>query len=189
MAAHKLLSADTLFVLIRAGFGQVPDGRAENAKSSLPDALMSGFAMFSLKDPSLLAFDEHRATGGNLQSIYGIEHVPGDTQMRTILDDVESVGLRPAFEDVIRQLQRSKELDKFIFLGESYLVSLDGMGYFSSKNIHCSSCLQKVNKRTGEMTYYHQLRSGMPTWGICSVMRMTLSLSAGRSEMRKRPYR
>jgi len=51
MAANKLLSADTLFALIRAGFEQVPDQRAENASISLPDALMSGFAMFSLKDP------------------------------------------------------------------------------------------------------------------------------------------
>jgi len=161
MAANKLLSADTLFALIRAGFEQVPDQRAENASISLPDALMSGFAMFSLKDPSLLAFDERRATDSNLKSIYSIAHVPGDTQMRTILDDVEPVSIRPVFKDVLRQLQRSKELDKFIFLGGSYLVSLDGTGYFSSKKIHCSSCLQKVNKKTGEVTYYHQLMGGV----------------------------
>jgi len=41
MAANKSLSADDLFALIRAGFEQVPDQRAENAKISLPDALMS----------------------------------------------------------------------------------------------------------------------------------------------------
>jgi hypothetical protein len=49
MAANKSLSADNLFALMRSGFAQVPDQRAENAKISLPDALMSGFAMFSLK--------------------------------------------------------------------------------------------------------------------------------------------
>ena len=114
MAANKLLSADKQFALIRAGFEQVPDGRAENAKISLPDALMSGLAMFSLKDPSLLAFEERRVTDSNLQSIFGIEHVPGDTQMRTILDDVEPVDLRPVFKDAIEQLGRSKELDKFM---------------------------------------------------------------------------
>ena len=161
MAGNKLLSADTLFALIRAGFEQVPDQRAENASVSLPDALMSGFAMFSLKDPSLLAFDERRATDSNLKSIYSIAHVPGDTQMRTILDDVEPVSIRPVFKDVLRQLQRSKELDKFVFLGGSYLVSLDGTGYFSSKKIYCSSCMQKVNKKTGEVTYYHQLMGGV----------------------------
>jgi len=161
MAANKLLSADRLFALVRANFEQVTDQRAENAKISMPDALMSGFAMFSLKDPSLLAFDERQATDSNLGSIYGIEQVPGDTQMRTILDDVAPAEIRPVFRDVVRQLQRTKELEKFVFLGGSYLTSLDGTGYFSSKTIHCSSCMEKVNKKTGEVTYYHQLMGGV----------------------------
>lgn len=161
MATNKLLSADRLFALVRADFEQVTDQRADNAKISMPDALMSGFAMFSLKDPSLLAFDERRTTDSNLGSIYGIEKVPGDTQMRTILDEVDPVEIRPVFRDVVRQLQRSKGLNKFIFLGGSYLVSLDGTGYFSSKRIHCSTCMQKVNKKTGEVTYYHQLMGGV----------------------------
>jgi hypothetical protein len=161
MAANKLLCADRLFALVRADFEQVTDQRADNAKISMPDALMSGFAMFSLKDPSLLAFDERRTTDSNLGSIYGIEEVPGDTQMRTILDDVDPVEIRPAFRDVVRQLQRSKELEQFRFLDGSYLVSLDGTGYFSSKTIHCSSCMQKVNQKTGEVTYYHQLMGGV----------------------------
>jgi len=117
--------------------------------------------MFSLKDPSLLAFDERRTTDSNLGSIYGVEEVPGDTQMRTILDDVDPREISPAFRDVVRQLQRTRELDKFVFLGGSYLVSLDGTGYFSSKTIHCSSCMEKVNKKTGEVTYYHQLMGGV----------------------------
>ena len=127
----------------------------------MADALMSGFAMFSLKDPSLLAFDGRRKTDSNLKSIYGIERVPCDTQMRTILDDVEPESIRPVFTDLLRQLGRGKELKKFLFLGGSYLVSLDGTGYFSSKEIHCASCLQKVNKKTGEVTYYHQLLGGV----------------------------
>ena len=161
MAANKLLSADRLFALVRANFEQVTDQRAENAKISMPDALMSGLAMFSLKDPSLLAFDERRTTDSNLMSIYGIGKIPGDTQMRTILDDVTPAEIRPAFKGVVRQLQRTKELNKFVFLDGSYLTSLDGTGYFSSKTIHCSSCLEKVNKKTGEVTYYHQLMGGV----------------------------
>jgi hypothetical protein len=157
MVANELLSADRQFALMRANFEQVTDQRAENAKIPMADALMSGLAMFSLKDPSLLAFDERRATDSNLGSVYGIEQVPGDTQMRTILDNVAPTELRPAFKDVVYQLRRSKELDRFVFLSGSYLTSLDGTGYFSSKTIHCSSCLEKVNKKTGEVTYYHQL--------------------------------
>jgi len=161
VVANRSLSADSLFTLVRAGFERIPDRRAENARISLPDALMSGFAMFSLKDPSLLAFDERRRTDSNLKSIYGIQDAPCDTQMRTILDDVESGEIRPVFKRVHRQLERSRALRKFIFLGGSYLVSLDGTGYFCSKKVHCDACLQKVNKKTGEVTYSHQLLGGV----------------------------
>jgi len=108
MVAHKLLSADALFALVRTGFEPVPDQRAENVSIDLPDALMSAFAMFSLKDPSLLAFDERRATDSNLRSIYGIRHVPGDTHMRTLLDEVEPVYIRPVYRRVYRRLEGSR---------------------------------------------------------------------------------
>ncbi len=78
MVVNKSLSADALIASVRAGFEQIPDKRAENIKVSLPDAMMSGYAMFSLKDDSLLAFEERRKDD-NLQSIYGIENVPCDT--------------------------------------------------------------------------------------------------------------
>lgn len=60
-----------------------------NVEISLPDALMSGFALFSLKDPSLLAFDERRAKPENLRRVYQLQDIPSDTQMRTILDEVD----------------------------------------------------------------------------------------------------
>jgi len=49
---------------------------------------MAAFAMFSLKSPSLLAFDQER-TEGNLQRVYGLKRVPCDTAMREILDPVK----------------------------------------------------------------------------------------------------
>jgi hypothetical protein len=116
---------------------------------------MSAFAMFSLKAPSLLAFDKQRAEG-NLGTIYGIERVPCDTYMRERLDPVSPESLRSSFKGVFRQLQRGKALEAMAFLDGHYLVSLDGTGYFASKTIHCASCLQKVH-RNGSITYYHQM--------------------------------
>src|SRR5438132_284573 len=122
---------------------------------SLTDALMSAFAMFSLKSPSLLAFDKERVEG-NLQTIYGIEHAPCDTYMRERIDPVFPESLRPVFQDVLRQLQRGKALEPMLFLKGAYLLALDGTGYFSSKTIHCTSCLHKVH-RNGSITYYHHM--------------------------------
>ena len=152
---RKHLSADALFHLVRSGFATIPDPRGEDVDISLTDALMSAFAMFSLKAPSLLAFDKERAEG-NLHTIYGIERVPCDTRMREILDPVSPKWLRPVFKSVFRQLQRGKALEAMAFLDGHYLLALDGTGYFSSQTIHCASCLHKVH-RNGSVTYTHQM--------------------------------
>src|SRR5713101_2681236 len=152
---RRHLSADALFGLVRSGFANIPDYRLSDPDISLTDALMSAFAMFSLKSPSLLAFDKERAEG-NLETIYGIERVPCDTHMREILDPVSPKWLRPVFKSVFRQLQRGKALEAMVFLDGHYLLALDGTGYFSSPTIHCESCLQKVH-RNGSVTYSHQM--------------------------------
>jgi hypothetical protein len=152
---RKHLSADALFGLVRNGFAHIPDYRLSEPDISLVDALMAAFAMFSLKAPSLLAFDKERAEG-NLHTIYGIERVPCDTSMREILDPLSPKWLRPVFTSVFRQLQRGKALEAMTFLDGHYLLALDGTEYFSSKTIHCASCLHRVH-RNGSSTYAHQM--------------------------------
>lgn len=154
---RKGLSADSLFYCLRSHFRHIADSRKDTAGIPLGDALMSGFAMFALKDPSLLAFDKRRRDpNDNFRTIYGIEHVPCDTQMRTILDPVEPEELRPLFADIFRRLQRGKVLEDFVYLDGHYLLSLDGTTYYSSEKIHCASCLEK-HHRGGGITYSHQL--------------------------------
>ncbi len=152
---RKPLSADALFRLVRSGFANIPDPRTAEVDISLTDALMSGFAMFSLKSPSLLAFDKERAEG-NVHTIYGIQRVPCDTRMREILDPVSPKWLRPVFTSVFGQLQRGKALEAMGFLDGHYLLALDGTGSFSSQTIHCASCLHRVH-RHGAITYTHQM--------------------------------
>lgn len=125
---RKRLSADALHALLRAAFRDIPDHRQDATTIPLVDALMSAFAMFSLKDPSLLAFDERRHER-NLHNLYGIGRVPSDTQMREILDPLDPEQLRPVFNDVFRELQRGKALEHLVFLDGYYLLLLDGTGY------------------------------------------------------------
>jgi hypothetical protein len=150
------LSADGLFQLIRSGVERIADHRRPAAPLSLADALMSALAMFALKDPSLLAFDRRR-DDENMKKVFHIERVPSDTQMREILDPLDPETLRSLFGDVFSQLRRGKALEPFQLYRHHYLLALDGTGYFSSQQIHCDSCLQKVTKTTGEVTYHHQM--------------------------------
>jgi hypothetical protein len=152
---RKHLSADALLSKLRSGFADLADHRSGDVDISLRDALMSAFAMFSLKAPSLLAFDKERAED-NLQRVYGLERVPCDTSRREILDPVDPESLRPAFQQVLRQLQRGKALEEMVFVEGLYLLALDGTGYFSSKQIHCASCLEKQH-RNGPVTSWHQM--------------------------------
>ena len=153
---RKHLNADTLFENIHTEFEKIPDLCAGDVEISVADALTSGFAMFSLKDPSLLAFDQRRKDETklkNLKSIYHIGVVPCDTQMRVILDEVNTEELAPVFADIFRRAQRGKVLEQLVFLDNCSLLSLDGTQYFSSNTIHCSSCLEKANSiglRSGE---------------------------------------
>jgi hypothetical protein len=159
IALRKHLNADALFKRLRSEFEKIPDQRSSDVKISLPDALMSGFAMFSLKDPSLLAFDERRQDEtklGNLKRVYQIDAVPSDTQMRKILDEVEPEELSSVYRDILRPAQRGKVLEKLVFMEGCYLLSVDGTQYFSSKKIHCTSCLEKKTSRSGEISYSHQ---------------------------------
>ena len=152
---RKYLCADALLRSVQDVFCQLPEHRQGDAEIPLHDALMSAFAMFSLKSPSLLAFDKVRAED-NLHSIYGIGRVPCDTAMRELLDPVEPEHLRPAFKTVFRHLQRGKALEEMVFVQGHYLLALDGTGYFSSQAIHCDSCLEK-HHRNGTVTYSHQM--------------------------------
>src|SRR6266545_6864128 len=101
---RKHRSADALFPVVRSGFASLPAHRLDDTEMSFTDALMAACAMFSRKAPALLACDKERAEG-HLPTISGMERVPCDTHMRTILDPVSPKVLRPGFTSVFRQVQ------------------------------------------------------------------------------------
>lgn len=155
---RKQLSTPGLLSAIRACFANVVDPRT-GCEIPLVDALMSGLAVFGLKYSSLLKFDEayqnEAVIRANLQSLYGVERAPCDTQLRTRLDPLDPETLRPGFRAVHRHLQRHKALEAYQFLDGYYLVSIDGTGQFASSAISCPECCAKTTR--GQTCYYHQL--------------------------------
>ena len=155
---RKNLNADALFRTAKSEFACIVDHRSAPVNIALDDALMSAFAMFSLKDPSLLAFEERRRQcDPNLHSIYGINVVPCDSHMRSILDPLEPDGFRPAFRALFQQAQRGKVLEPFAFLEGCYLVSLDGTEFYRSDKLGSPACMTRVHKKTGKTTFYQQM--------------------------------
>jgi len=148
------LNADALNGAVRKTFKEVPEPGSGEYTIPLTDCLMSGYAMFALKDPSLLAFDRRRvAEQNNLESIFGIAQAPCDTQMRTRLDPVEPDSLRPSYNEVFRRAQRGKLLEEMVYMEGCYLISGDGTTYFVSEKLSSPACLKKTCSKTGKTTY------------------------------------
>lgn len=167
---RKHLNADTLLSRVRQDFQKIPDRRADNAKISLDDALMSALAMFQLKDPSLLAFDKRRKKEPeNLHTVFGIAAIPCDSQMRTILDPLDLSSLRAPFCSVFRQVQRGKDFEKMAFYDGHYLLSGDGTGYYSSSKVASPYCLSKKSKN-GDVLYYQQIYAASFVCPDCKVV-------------------
>jgi hypothetical protein len=153
---RKTLSGDALVCTLRERFATLTDTRVAPS-ITLTDALMSAFAVYALKLPSLLAYEARRQEPkSNLYTVYHIAQAPCDSQLRGILDPLEPECLRPCFSDIFRQLQRGKALESFLFYQGHYLLSFDGTEYFCSESIHCPHCLVK-HHRDGRTTYHHQL--------------------------------
>jgi hypothetical protein len=83
---RKNFSAEYLYRLAYRHFQKVPEpSRNRICKFSLADCLMSGLAIFSLKFPSLLQFDQSRTEDEtlkhNLRTLYHVQQAPCDTSL------------------------------------------------------------------------------------------------------------
>lgn len=155
---RQSLGIPSLLKNMRQLFDKVPDPKP-NAKIPLSEHLMSGLAIFALKYPSLLQFDQDKNNEiifHNLQTLYGIQQPPCDTYLRERLDEVDPKYLRKNYTKLLHLLQRGKGLEGFDYIDNHYLLSIDGTGFFSSSEVHCDQCCEKQH-RNGKTTYYHQL--------------------------------
>lgn len=154
----KLLSIKGLLRLSRRCFTSVDEPKKHTDGISIADCLMAGLAIFGLKIPSLLQYDdqiEHEIISHNLKTLYGIQKAASDTFLRERLDNIDPQQLRPAFRTIFAALQRGKVLEEYEFIDGYYLMPCDGTGVFSSEKVHCENCCEKHHK-DGRVSYYHQ---------------------------------
>ncbi len=108
----------------------LPDTRIQDrVRVSLRDSYLSAFALFYLQDPSVLEFQrrfEDQVQANNLRNVFGITTLPSDTRLRELLDAPEAGFLNAVFLEFLRRVQRSKQLERYRFLDEGYLLTLDG---------------------------------------------------------------
>ena len=158
---------DELLLDLQDKFDLISDPRRQyNHKYSLKNVLLSGVALFSLKDSSLLSFIEQYWTRkSNLKSVFGITQCPSDSGLRTILDQVEPDALQKILPNYVKLLAKNGHLETFLLnfseksskkknLDDYLLIPIDGVQYFSSSTVNCDCCLVKTFKN-GSKNYHH----------------------------------
>ena len=153
----KPLKFQKLLASVRQALDGLPEHRSgENTRYTLTEAGLSAFAVFYMQSPSFLAHqrDMQRQRGQhNIQSLFGVEGIPCDSQLRNLLDPVDPAGLRAPFWEIYAQLDGAGHLDAYTGVGGTRLISLDGSQYFSSANVSCSNC--RVTVRDEQPHYAH----------------------------------
>ena len=157
--SKKHLNFNSLLQCIKECFNTIEDDR-DNSKINytLPDIFTSIFAMFYLQDKALLEFQrrfQSKIQKNNLSTVFGIEKIPSDSQLRDVIDNHSYEPILKSFKNIFSRLQRGKYLQGYNFLDNYYLITIDGSEYFASENIHCEKCLRKVSK--GITRYHHQI--------------------------------
>ena len=147
MKIKKHLSFSSLRQEVSRILRSITDCRQENKVDiSIHDALMSGFACMHFQDPSLLQFQQRlkeKQQQNNLKTLFDVKEIPKETQMRKIIDDVDSECFNQVFKQLYLRLQRNKTLGRYQIFPSMYYFPIDGSQFYSSKEINCEHCLVK----------------------------------------------
>ena len=148
----------TLLSFLTSAIDGFPDVRTgENTQYSMHDFSMSAFAVFFSQSPSFLAHQQlMQQTRGmnNGETLFGIQKLPTDNQIRNMLDPVDPKLLRPVFVSTFEYLKQQEVIESFRSFANTLLIALDGTGYFSSDSIHCPCCTV-AHHRDGRISYSH----------------------------------
>lgn len=87
----------------------------------------------------------------NAQSLFGVEQIPSDSQLRNLLDPLDPAGLQSPFWEIYERLEAAGHLADYAGVAGTRLISLDGSQYFSSQKLHCPNCRMTVRD---EQRYY-----------------------------------
>ena len=159
----KHLGFTALRMAVTSHFHAINDNRQQSkCDYSQTEALMSAFACMYFQEPSLAQFQlrmEEELHKNNLRTLFGVENIPQNSQLRDIIDAIPSEELAPIFKDFFERLRRHKHLEDYAVFPNTLLCVIDGTQYHRSKDIHCEQCLHKEHK-SGEITYSHSVLQG-----------------------------
>jgi hypothetical protein len=138
---------------------RLPDSRKpkNNTKYSIAAGALSAFAVFFMQSGSFLAPQrllEKKKGRSNARSLFQVDEIPSDPQIRNLLDPIASSNFHQDFWYLLDALREEQRLTQFRTELNTYAIAMDGVNFFSSENISCPKCLKRQD-RNGTEHFYH----------------------------------
>ena len=154
---------DDMIASLRKAMGRFPDPRSgSNTQYEVMDAACGAFSVFFTQCDSFLSHQtlmQQKYGLSNARTLFGMQNIPSDNQIRNLLDNSSPILLSSVFTDCFNALERSGHLDSYrVTLGKNkndLLLALDGTTYFSSDAINCNNCSIKIKE--GKTNYSHSM--------------------------------
>ena len=143
----------------KSHWDNAPDVRKpnNNMRYMISDAIMCAFSVFFMQSSSFLAHQrilDHNNGRNNANSLFRIERIPSDPQIRNLLDPLDAKYFHANFWDIFDNFKAFGHLEGFRSKLGTFLLAVDGLTYFSSENISCPECLKRQD-RNGVEHFYH----------------------------------
>jgi len=144
--------------LLDPAIARFPDNRkGKNTVYTLREITLSAFSVFLTQSPSFLSHQRtmQSAKGNNnARTLFAIETIPTDNQIRNVLDAVPSESLHEVFWETFALLRQKEEVEKFRSFAGQLLLCLDGTQFFRSEALSCPFC-SSVEHKNGTVSHFH----------------------------------
>jgi hypothetical protein len=97
---------------------------------------------------------EKKKGRSNARSLFQVDDIPSDPQIRNLLDPLSSSNFQKDFWVLLDGLKGQHHLMKFRTELDTYAITMDGVTFFSSEKISCPNCLKRED-RNGTEHFYH----------------------------------
>lgn len=152
----------TLLDSLRQCCAGLPDRRCgANTRYSMADISLSAFSIFFMQCPSFLSHQRSVQAGrgsSNCHTLFGMDRIPSDNHIRSMLDEVEPWHLFGQFDRLVDHLNGHGGLEGFRRLDGRLPIALDGTEYFRSRKLCCRNCSHR-RRNNGAVEHFHTMVS------------------------------
>ena len=123
-------------------------------KYTMADGGLAAFSVFFTQSPSFLSFQrdmKQKKRNSNAQTLFKLEQIPCDQQIRNLLDPVSPQEIHSDYWRILDEMAASGHLESYECFQGTFVIAMDGVTFHSSEKIHCSVLHDLDRKCTSDL--------------------------------------